>query len=212
MWKRTGWTYKWTLSCFYSPRALVILCGFCWLIHGEGGWTVAVVTFDTAVYRSREKMADSVTVPGSTLSQRREALLRRTPWSWFSRFFALFILLFIFHSPCISLLRIPFVQQSSTTPASSACFSCVICVLPHLGYPFVYLLSIFRNYYSCPACLLCSRTQYVRTWFADLGSFWDFWFCSYLNCLWTPHLFLPRMKNQDGHWVYCWWRWVEMVA
>ena len=40
---------------------------------------MAVVTFDTAVYRSREKMADSVTVPGSTLSQRREALLRRTP-------------------------------------------------------------------------------------------------------------------------------------
>ena len=55
--------------------------------------------------------------------------------------------------------------------------------------------------------LLCSRTRYASTWSAYLESL-AFGF-SLSHCLWPQNLNLSRMKNQEGHWGYCWCRWVE---
>ena len=57
--------------------------------------------------------------------------------------------------------------------------------------------------------LLCSCTRYASTWFAYLDSssvcFFSVW-------LWPHNLYLSRMKNQEGHWGYCWCPWVERTA
>ena len=56
--------------------------------------------------------------------------------------------------------------------------------------------------------MFCSRTRYASTWFAYLDSLARFGF-SLSHCLWPQNLYLSTMKNQEGHWGYCWCRWVE---
>ena len=83
--------------------------------------------------------------------------------------------------------------------------ACVICTLPHLGI----VLFLLVYYFWVASSLLCSRTRYASTWFAYLDYF-AFVF-SLPHCL-TTNLYLSRMKNQEGHWGYCWCRWVERMV
>ena len=128
-----------------------------------------------------------------------------------------------------SLLRVPSVCAAVIcySPASSTCSSFVFCILPHLGIPFVYLFSMFRTWYLVSQSLFlgwrvcCALvTRYVSTWFAYEYIPWfirDFCFLFFSvssHCyLWPQKLYFSyRRMNQDGHWVYCWCRWVERTV
>ena len=54
----------------------------------------------------------------------------------------------------------------------------------------------------------------LSIWFAYFGDSPLFCFgVSLFDSLWPHKSYLSRMKNQDGHWVYCWWcRWVERTV
>ena len=49
---------------------------------------------------------------------------------------------------------------------------------------------------------LSCRTRCVSTWFAYIDYFAICFFLS--HSVWPHNLYLSRMKNPDGHWVYCW--------
>ena len=93
----------------------------------------------------------------------------------------------------------------------SAC--CVICTLPHLA-----IILLFIRFFFFVALisrvaffLLCSRTRYANTWMPTLNLQRLVFLCS--HCLWPQIWYLSRMKNQEGHWGYCWWcRWVERTV
>ena len=86
--------------------------------------------------------------------------------------------------------------------------ACVICTLPQLGIAFhsssfCFSWLLFRAAFY----LLSSRTRYASTWFGYLDSLTRLGF-SLSHCLWPQNLYLSTMKNQEGHWGYC-WCWVE---
>ena len=89
--------------------------------------------------------------------------------------------------------------------------ACVFCNLPHLGILlfFIRLVFFFRSsYFSGGVFLLCSRTRYASTWFAYLDSL----AFGFSLTVWTQNLYLSRVKNKEGHWGYCWCRWVERTV
>ena len=94
---------------------------------------------------------------------------------------------------------------------------CHICTLPHLGVILFFIrvvvfLFFFRSSYFSGGVffLLCSRTRYASTWFAYLDSL-AFVF-SLSHCMLPHNWYLSRMKNQEGHWGYCWCRWEETTV
>ena len=91
--------------------------------------------------------------------------------------------------------------------------ACVICTLPHLGIlSFFHSFSLFfffSSYFSGGVFfVVLSYPGYASTWFASYLDYLAFGF-SLSHCLWPQNLYLSRMKNQEGHWGYCWFRWVE---
>ena len=56
--------------------------------------------------------------------------------------------------------------------------------------------------------LLCSRTRYASTWFAYVDSL----AFGFSLTVWPHDFYLSRINNQEGHWVYCWCRWVERTV
>ena len=152
-----------------------------------------------------------------------------TPWVRFScslafvPCFLLFVVLFsflsyLFPASWYVYLRVPSsVQQPAATHSKYVFYSaCSFCLLCHL-YPtpcrssFVFYSCSFFFRSSCfSTCvfLLCSRTRYASTWFAYLASLaFDFSLspCDHRICVY-------RMKIQEGHWGYCWCRWVERAV
>ena len=110
--------------------------------------------------------------------------------------------------------------------AAAICYSqqvriynkCYFCLLCHL-YPtpsrnflsFICLAFFFVPLISWVAFfLLCSRTRYASTWFTYLEPV-AFGF-SLSHRLWPHNLYLSRKENQEGHWGYCWCRWVERTV
>ena len=61
--------------------------------------------------------------------------------------------------------------------------------------------------------LLRSRTRYASTWFAYSYVPWLFKRRLFLCLTICDHkICISTMKNQEGHWVYCWCRWVERTV
>ena len=97
MWQGTGPTNKWKLSC-YSPRVLVVLLVFLLICSRRGGATAAILTLDTAVDESREKMADRVVRSPARLCSRDGKLCKLSAPSCFFAFLPSFHLFFLFSS------------------------------------------------------------------------------------------------------------------
>ena len=110
------------------------------------------------------------------------------------------------------------VQQPSVTLSKYAFYSTCSFCLCHLhptpsrnSLVFIRLVFVFFvALISGGIFLLCSRTLYASTWFAYLDSLARLGF-SLSHCLWPQNLYLSTMKNQEGHWGYCWCRWVERI-
>ena len=98
--------------------------------------------------------------------------------------------------------------RAAVISSASTCCSRVICIISDLRIPFVSFVIYFSWFlFSWLACLLCSRTRYVCILFPTLIDEFA------LFCLLCPHnLYLSRMKNQDGHRVHRWCRWVERTV
>ena len=150
-----------------------------------------------------------------------------TPWvrfsclllclaSYFSFFvFLLFSCFFTYVPVCLSSSCPLRLCNSHLLLSASTCFvvrvlsASVICTLPHLGILLFFLFVCFfffrSSYFSgwWRFFLLRSRTRYASTWFAYLDSLATFGFslshCDHRICIRES-----RMKNQEGHWGYCW--------
>ena len=173
----------------------------------RGGSTAALLTVDTAVNESRKKVADRVTRSPTRLCSRDGKLCyyRRLEYDFLFFFLALlpcFIVFFVCFSSSCCFVRAAVISSAST------CCSRVICIISDLRIPFVSFVIYFSWFlFSWLACLLCSRTRYVCILFPTLIDEFA------LFCLLCPHnLYLSRMKNQDGHRVHRWCRWVERTV
>ena len=119
-------------------------------------------------------------------------------------------LVFVLFRPCSSYLFI-----CSSSARMICCFAAFLIFLHHILQNscrlFVCLFSSYFSYFSGLACLLCSRTRYasislVLPWLIAVV------FGFLCLSLWPQNLYLSRMKNQHGHWGYCWCRWVERTV
>ena len=90
--------------------------------------------------------------------------------------------------------------------------ACVICILPHLGNTSIFIRLVFsRSSYFSGGVFCCCCALVPGTLALDLPTLIsDVWFFSV--SLWPQNLYLSRMKNQEGHWGYCWCRWVERTV
>ena len=88
-----------------------------------------------------------------------------------------------------------------------------ICFGPYLRIRFFHLFFIFLHFFLFGRpCLLCSRTRSVSLYLIlplIISPLLFFFLCFKL---WPHNWYLSRMKNQDGHWVYCWCRLVERTV
>ena len=139
-----------------------------------------------------------------------------------------FLLLFFFSVPipvCCSssccLVRATLICSSSST-VRVLFVAFVFCLISEF-LSFSFCRGFFVILISWLACSLCSRTH-VIIWFAYVRSLSTLWlirdyFLVFL-CLisrWQRNLYqsvtgfisLRLNRNQHGHWVYCWCRWVE---
>ena len=89
--------------------------------------------------------------------------------------------------------------------------ACVICTLPHLGVLIFLIVLIFFVALILRVAIffVCSRTRYASTWFAYLDS--SAFGISLSHCSCDHRICISRMKNQEGHWGYC-WCWVERTV
>ena len=130
MWRGTGSTIKWNLSC-YSPRIPNLSSFVCFLLicSPRGGATPAVLSLDTAVDKGRKKMADRVARSQARLCS-RDGIFCFLPCS----------LLFFFYLPplprYVSLLRVASSVQQSSAPLQQACSS-----MPRTSFVLYYSVS-----------------------------------------------------------------------
>ena len=97
-------------------------------------------------------------------------------------------------------------QQVQVRTLMIRCFSaCVICTLSHLRIIlFFFVYYFFRSsYFSGGVSFCCALVP--GTLALDLPTFiLGVWFLCL--SLWPNNLYFSRMKNQEGHWGYCWFR------
>ena len=194
-------------------------CSFVWfslICTRRRGSTAVVARRDTVVDESREKMAGSVTRSQVLLCSRDGKLCyyRRLEFYIFTFVPCFFIFLFLLSwSRCVSLLRVPLpVQQSSATVQQVVRFSFFVSFVSSLLSEFLYF------------CLFSDLSQFFHRWGCcsafvpgtlaiDLATLILSWLWVFLShSLWPRNLCRSWMKNQDGHWVYCWCRWVERTV
>ena len=108
-------------------------------------------------------------------------------------------------SRCLSLPRVAsFVRQSSAPlrqvrvlVSFAFCLIlvpfCIFCSSSFLGWRVVLSYPVRRHTYDLPVFLSS---------LSHCSAFYDHRTCNYLG----------RMNNQVGHWVYCWYRWVERAV
>ena len=137
----------------------------------------------------------------------------KTPVSFFS---------FFFSALCRYLLPrlrvVSPVQQLSVPLQHVCCSSCSLSDLlashysEHLSAFFLSLKLLFFLFFW--SGLFCCVLVYTRYASISLALPWLIAVVLVLLCpsLWPQNLYLSRMKNQHGHWVYCWCRWVERTV
>ena len=87
---------------------------------------------------------------------------------------------------------------------------CAICVWPHLGVTSFFLFCFFIVLISWVAFSLCYRTPYVRILLVCFDSFATL--ADLAVTVSDSGICVSMMKNQDGLWGCCWFRWVERTV
>ena len=201
---------------------------FVWfsLIFFAGGVSTAAVRLDTVADESSKKMADGVTRSPSRLCSRDGKICSfGDALSTISLLLCLASFSFIFlifpASRYVHLLRVASSAEQPSATLSKYVFyiivrvlsACVICTLPHHGIILFFIrLAFFRSSYFSGGVFLCCALV-PRTLVLDLPTLIsDARFFSVSLPAATEYIVHVSRMNQEGHWGYCWCRWVERTV